>query len=134
MDHFLFAVIKFLQDHPALTSTFGAVSAWAAVFLVVVQILAAILACIVSICSLILIWPKVKEVIVKWGARKWIKILIRRESKNHSGDLPTGREQNVENRINDDMRADIRREVESEIRKEIEDVQRKRDQRKEQEK
>lgn len=56
-------------DHPRAVSVVGAISGWGAVdLLYTAQITAAILASIVSVCSLILITPKVAEVLLGWRA------------------------------------------------------------------
>lgn len=56
-----------LQEHPRLVALFGTVTGWMSVdFLRAAQVTAAILASVMTLCSIILIAPKVAAEIRRW--------------------------------------------------------------------
>ncbi len=70
----LSAVINHVQSHPRITALVGVVSGWASVdWLRTSQIVAAVLASMVTLCSLILILPKVVQELCSWyeKIRSW---------------------------------------------------------------
>ncbi len=65
----LSAIITHVQSHPKIIALVGVVSGWATVdWLRTAQITAAILASMVTLCSLILILPKVIQEVRSWFA------------------------------------------------------------------
>lgn len=64
------AMFSHIERYPRVNSVIGAAAGWASVdFLRTAQITAAVLAALVSLCSLVLIAPKVVEQLRKWFSR-----------------------------------------------------------------